>query len=188
MLGGPITALVLGAAAGEASAQRSPIVNTTLGPVRGTTGKDGVSVWRGIPFAAPPVGRNRFHAPRPATPWAEVRPAQRDWGASCPQIGVLGSEDCLYLHVAAPARCTAAAPCAVLFWIFGGAFEVGSADEFGWYDPRELAEREGVVVVAPNYRVGALGFLALGALQRESGGTVGSTRPGSPTADSWLIP
>ena len=110
------------------------LVNTTLGPVDGST-SGSVNVWRGIPFAAPPLGANRFRPPQPHAPWTSPRPAVRE-GHQCPQAaslkmgGLIGQEDCLYLHVATPEHCTEAAPCAVMFWIYGGSFSYGSDNEY----------------------------------------------------------
>ena len=151
-----------------------PIVRTTLGDVVGRE-ESGVNVWRGIPFAAPPTGDNRYRAPQPATPWQGVRPAFLT-GAMCKQEVVLGNEDCLFLHVAAPTTCTPASPCPIMFYLFGGGFALGSDEEFGMYEPIELARSQGVVVVASNYRVSALGFLATPELLRESG-----------TAGNWAM-
>ena len=174
------------------------VVNTTLGPIRGLIERGGVKMFRGVPFAAPPTGSNRaeaadqnptqgpeslltvplcahagFRPPQPAVPWTNVRPAINEY--QCFQMdGLIGQEDCLYLHVAVPEQCSTTAPCAVLFWLFGGAYVIGSDNEFGWYDPADLARAHGVVVVAPNYRLGAFGFLAHPALQRETGGSVGN--------------
>jgi len=152
--------------------EHCPIVTTTLGRVEGITSRN-INWFRGMPFAAPPTGSNRFRPPQPAQPWTGVRRALST-ANQCPQLGVLGNEDCLYLHVAAPSHCTPDAPCPVMFWIYGGGFLLGDDDEYGFYDPRELARVHDVVVVATNYRLGALGFLSVGALQRESGGTVGN--------------
>lgn len=144
-----------------------PIVTTTLGQVRGKTEHD-VNVFRGIPFAAPPTSGNRFRPPQPGVPWQGIRDAYRT-GHQCPQLAILGSEDCLYLHVAVPKQCTPQNPCPVLHWFYGGAFVIGSDEEFGFYEPIELARSQGIVVVAGNYRLSSLGFLATPELLRESG-------------------
>ena len=150
-----------------------PIVNTTLGAVAGERRGD-VTFYRSIPFAAPPTKDNRYKAPQPGIPWSGVRSALIP-NRQCPQLLLLGDEDCLLLHVAVPDECTPTSPCAVLFWIYGGAFVLGSDEEFGYYDPVELARTQRVIVVASNYRLGSLGFLALKALANESPtGTVGN--------------
>jgi para-nitrobenzyl esterase len=125
-----------------------------------------VLAFRGIPYAAPPVGPGRFHAPQPAPVWAGVRPAL-DFGPACPQLidndptennGTVMAEDCLTLNVWTPKADGARRP--VLFWIHGGAFVVGSSRN-SWYDGSRLAARGDVVVVSINYRLGAWGFLSL---------------------------
>ena len=110
-----------------------PIVNTTLGAVAGERRGD-VTFYRSIPFAAPPTKDNRYRAPQPGIPWSGVRSALIP-NRQCPQLLILGDEDCLLLHVAVPDECTPTSPCAVLFWIYGGAFVLGSDEEFGYYDP-----------------------------------------------------
>lgn len=155
-----------------ASCLGTTVVDTTLGKVAAETRGD-VSFFPSIPFAAPPTSHNRFRPPQPGIPWKGVLSPYTP-NRQCPQMGVLGDEDCLLLHVAVPHECTPSKPCSVLFWIYGGAFVIGSDEEFGFYDPVELASTQRVVVVASNYRLGALGFLAHPALARESNGTVGN--------------
>jgi para-nitrobenzyl esterase len=131
--------------------------------------QDGILQFRGIPFAAPPVGDLRWGAPRPPVAWSDVRSAA-SFGAVAPQAAspissIFGtadtppmSEDCLTLNVYTPAADTAGRP--VLVWIHGGAF-TGGSNRNAWYDGTSFA-RHGVVVVVINYRLGALGFLNLG--------------------------
>jgi len=156
------------------------IVDTTLGAVRGLERPDGSRVFAGIPFAAPPVGELRFRPPQPPSPWPGVRDAvefpaapvqgvptlvgpQENKFPALPGFptGELGatSEDCLYLNVWVPAT-PAEAPRPVLVWIYGGGFESGSAAP-PYTDGAALARQTGAVVVAANYRLGALGFLHL---------------------------
>jgi para-nitrobenzyl esterase len=156
------------------------------GPIRTTAGlvspdpqlENGVRVFRGIPFAAPPVGDLRWKAPAPPAKWTGVREA-RSFSPECAQ-GDAGdplyslyypqiqpqSEDCLYLNVWTPAR-TPQDRLAVLVWIYGGGFQIGSGSQ-PMYDPVNLAKR-GIVAVTFNYRVGVLGFFAHPELSKESG-------------------
>jgi para-nitrobenzyl esterase len=156
------------------------IVETRYGRVEGQR-EGGVLCFRGIPFAGPASGAGRWRPPAPPAPWAGVRAAARS-GAVAPQTGglmsrLLGegeletSEDCLTLDLYTPATDAARRP--LLFWIHGGGFTTG-AGSLPVYAGAALAERGGVVVVAPNYRLGALGFLCLPELAREEGGAPGN--------------
>jgi para-nitrobenzyl esterase len=142
---------------------------TADGWVRGATVADGrVNVWRGLPYAAPPVGAMRFAAPAPVVPWAGVRDATVD-GRSAVQAPSrrpgplrvwLGarrgrSEDCLYLNVWAPAAASQT-PRPVVVWVHGGSFKSGSGS---FYDAARLVDDGDVVVVTVNYRLGVLGFV-----------------------------
>ncbi|MCY3021626.1 MAG: carboxylesterase family protein [Planctomycetota bacterium] len=143
------------------------------GPISGAVvGKDKtVRVYRGVPFAAPPVGELRWKPPQPAKPWEGVR-ACAEFGPWCPQpkpmlgreLGKL-SEDCLYLNVWTPAK-RADEKLPVMFWIHGGGCTTGSGAST-YYDGVALA-RQGVVVVTINYRLGPFGFLAHPLLSKES--------------------
>jgi len=140
------------------------IVETTLGKVAGES-LGTHERFRGVPFAAPPVGELRFRAPRPAAPWTGVRETVR-FGPSAPQNPSFlpgmdageQSEDCLYLNVYTPRADGARRP--VLFWIHGGGFTGGSGGQ-ALYDGGRLAARGDVVVVTINYRLGALGYTHL---------------------------
>jgi len=151
-------------------------VVTTDGVVRGETIGD-VIYFHSIPFASPPVGGLRFAPPTPPTPWSGVRDVSA-LPPLCPQIkildlDILGSEDCLYLHVYVP-RHDPDVVLPVMFWIYGGGYTFGDAYEFSIYDGTNLALNENVIVVAPNYRVGSFGFMALNELANEAGGTTGN--------------
>jgi hypothetical protein len=120
-------------------------VRTAYGAVAGELA-GGVRVFRGIPFAAPPVGTLRFRAPEPPAPWSGVRPA-RAFGPPCAQDGS-PTEDCLYLNIWTPARATAGArPRPVMVWIHGGALTSGSSS-FPLYNGARLAKRGDLLVVS----------------------------------------
>ena len=142
---------------------------------------DGVNVFRGVPYAKPPIGELRWRAPQKPDPWPGERSAVA-FEPPCPQPtnidgktanggGVAGvtSEDCLYLNVYAPAGAQRAP---VLVWLYGGAFYLG-AGHLGSYRGTNNA-KNGVITVALNYRLGSLGTFAHPALTKEAG-TTGST-------------
>ena len=155
------------------------LVTTQTGKVSGVANGDGsVTSFKGIPFAAPPVGRLRWRAPQPVAQWSGVFRADR-FGASCMQgpnspfgpwtqeymYVTPASEDCLYLNVWTP-KASSTAHLPVLVYIYGGAFTSGSGD-VPIYDGEALA-KTGMVVVTFNYRVGPFGFLAHPGLAAES--------------------
>jgi para-nitrobenzyl esterase len=143
--------------------QPAPEARTTAGRVRGRA-EGGLVVFRGIPFAQPPVGPARFAAPRPPAAWDGVREAFA-FGSAPPQSSTYGpapapaDDDWLTVSVWTPAADPAARR-PVLVWIYGGAYKVGSADAPG-YDGGRLARAGDVVVVAFNYRTGVEGFAQL---------------------------
>jgi para-nitrobenzyl esterase len=135
------------------------------------TAENGLTIFRGIPFGAPPVGDLRWHAPQPVEKWDSVRLTTR-FAHSPIQTGnpAAGkSEDCLYLNVWTPAKLINE-HLPVLVWIYGGGFSAGSTAE-SWYDGEQLAKK-GVVFVSIAYRVGQLGFLAHPELSAENPGHV----------------
>ena len=134
----------------------APLVSTDAGKLRGVRIAQ-LDVFRGIPYAEPPLGERRFVPPAPVKPWSGVRSAEQ-FGADCMQSASpshVESEDCLYLNVWAPKRQMRSLP--VMVFIHGGAFKQGGAST-ALYDPSDLARR-GVVAVTLNYRLGAFGFL-----------------------------
>jgi para-nitrobenzyl esterase len=147
-----------------------PVVSTDAGLISGTTSRsEDVRIFRGIPFAAPPVGALRWREPQPVAHWKGVRPCDR-FGSGPAQIDPGGpksdySEDCLYLNVWTAAR-QPAEKRPVLVWIYGGGFTNGTSS-FPGFDGEALAGK-GVVFVSFNYRVGIFGTLAHPALSRES--------------------
>lgn len=163
-----VVALLLTAAV-AAHAQNAPRAATVAGIVEGAI-VDGMTNFRGIPYAAAPVGDLRWHAPKPAAPWTGARLATA-FGKACPQDRAVSldqagdpgptSEDCLTLNVWTP-RVDAGAQLPVMVWIHGGAFVIGAGSQ-NVFDGKALARR-GVVVVTFNYRLGALGFFSHPAL------------------------
>ena len=144
-------------------------VTTTRGDIRGAL-ENGVRVFRGVPYAGPPVGELRFALPQPMPAWSGVRLATAD-GPIAPQgrsrlAHVMGeferpqSEDCLTLTVWAPEPRSERGRCPVVLWIHGGAFSSG-AGSLPWYSGERFAADDGIVAVSINYRLGALGFLCL---------------------------
>jgi len=148
-------------------------VRIDAGQLRGLPDPTGVLVFRGIPFAAPPVGDGRWQAPKPPHPWPGIRQAT-SFGARCPQQrgpagagpgALASSEDCLFLNVWTTAP-NAGGRRPVLVWFHGGG-GVGGTGGIPALDGRALAQK-GLVVVTVNYRLGLLGYLAHPALSAES--------------------
>jgi para-nitrobenzyl esterase len=152
--------------AGLCIAQHPDPVKVEQGLLQGTS-EDGLTVYRGIPFAAPPVGDLRWRAPQPAAKWEDVRKAAKfapgPIQGGNPPSGK--SEDCLYMNVWTPAR-SSKDRIPVLVWIYGGGFGAGATSERN-YSGENLAKK-GVVLVSIAYRVGQLGFLAHPELTAES--------------------
>jgi para-nitrobenzyl esterase len=137
-------------------------VRTDHGIVRGTVA-NGVLSWKGIPYAAPPIGELRWRVPQPAKAWTDVRDASR-FGPACMQTNdIPKSEDCLTLNVWRPAKAQST-PLPVMIWIYGGAMVLGNTAQY----PLDALAVQGVVAVSMNYRLGRLGFFAHPALAAES--------------------
>ena len=134
------------------------LIETASGKLRGLA-EGGVNVFRGVPFAQPPVGPLRFRAPLPLAPWSDVRDATRFSAAPMQpnEPNLSQSEDCLYLNVWAPQT---KGPHPVFVWIHGGGFTGGHAFE-ATYDGTKFAQ-EGIVCITVAYRLGVFGFLDLG--------------------------
>src|ERR1700722_10419085 len=163
---------ILAPPAAHAGADPIPslVVQTTAGPVSGAEIGGGIVAFKGIPYAAPPIGRLRWRPPRPPAPWSGNRDASH-FGDDCMQTpyviptGQKASEDCLTVSLwTTPNYRKTHRP--VMVFIYGGAF-IGGSSAYPLYDGAKLA-REGVVVVGFNYRVGIFGFLAHPQLSAES--------------------
>jgi para-nitrobenzyl esterase len=176
-----LLAMLALAGAGHAAPPDAPVVRVDAGALAGVA-TDGVESFKGIPFAAPPVGDLRWRAPQPITPWQGVRAANR-FSDDCMQepfpgiaapLGAPLSENCLYLNVWRPAGAKLGARLPVMVWIHGGGFVNGGAS------PAVFAgdhfARRGVIMVGIAYRVGRFGFFAHPALTAENkdGGLTGN--------------
>ncbi len=145
-----------------------PVIVTESGSLQGTVGTQMIS-YLGIPYAAPPLGSQRWMPPKSFGIWTGVLQATK-FGSECPQFNsskvVVGSEDCLFLNVYTPLGKKTVKPHnrAVLVWIHGGGLTKGAGAD---YDPTPLVERGDIIVVTFNYRLGLLGFFAEQALDAE---------------------
>lgn len=152
-------------------AQPAPRVETAHGPVTGTV-SEGIAAFRGIPYAAPPVGDLRWRPPQPPRPWSEplaatqLPPSGPQNRSALTPLPDNYSEDCLYLNLWTPAAQQPAARRPVMVWIHGGGFQQGGSGQ-AIYNGQALAQA-GVVVVTINYRIGLFGFLAHPALTAEA--------------------
>lgn len=167
-----LTILLVTAQAGSASAQDR--IKTANGVVEGTSEKSsGVKTFKGIPFAAPPVGNLRWQPPQPVKNWKGARKTNQ-FGPRCMQRPIFGdmgfrsngmSEDCLYLNVWTPAK-SSKERLPVLVYFYGGGFVAGDGSE-ARYEGESMA-RKGIVALTVNYRLGVFGFLAHPELTKES--------------------
>jgi para-nitrobenzyl esterase len=180
-----LLATIAAHAAGAAMAGKNHLlsepIKTESGLISGTSGKaDGVVVFKGVPFGAPPVGELRWKPPQPVAPWEGVRAGDK-FGPACiqprqpqrvPNNRAVDlpdsppmSEDCLYLNVWTRAS-SAKAKLPVMVWIYGGAYTEGAGSSP--YNHGDTFAARGVVYVSFNYRLGSLGFLAHPELTKES--------------------
>jgi para-nitrobenzyl esterase len=169
---------LMGQSARDPQSDDKPIsagpIKIETGLISGAPGKSrGIMVYKGVPYATPPVGDLRYAAPKPPIAWDGVRKADQ-FGAVCPQGGPNNpnapkpnmSEDCLFANVWTSAA-SSLEKRPVYVWIYGGGFTGGSGSE-PQYDGEALAKK-GLVVVTFNYRLGSFGFLATPELSKESG-------------------
>ena len=150
----------------DVTAGDQPIVVTPAGTIAGRRIGQ-MDAYRGIPYAAPPVGALRWEPPQAPTPWSGTLEATR-FGPHCPQTasysGIASTtEDCLYLNVFVPRNTRPDANLPVMVWFHGGGFSVGESDD---YNPDKWVA-QGRIVVTLNYRLGFLGFLATTGLSNE---------------------
>lgn len=186
-----LLAAPLWAGAQAAGSDDSPVTRVTIdgGVLQGSSALD-VTAFKGIPYAAPPTGDNRWRAPQPVLPWRGVRQAtafapdcmQRPDPSDAAPLGVTPAEDCLYLNVWAPSEAIpdpqadrAPTHHPVLVWIHGGGY-VNGGTSAPVYDGSAFA-RDGVILVSINYRLGRFGFFAHPALSHEQ--QQGQTPPGN---------
>lgn len=146
-------------------------VKVATGRIQGST-TNGITAYKGIPYAAPPVGNLRWEPPQPAASWSGVRDATQ-YGHDCMQLpfpsdaaplGTPPAEDCLYLNVWVPAHHTGKLP--VMVWIYGGGWVNGGSSP-AVYDGSQFA-KQGIAFVSFNYRLGRFGFFAFPELTKES--------------------
>ena len=167
----PLSFLTLSAVMAASATEPGPIASTHSGRIEGAWLASGGAVFRGIPYALPPVGALRWREPQPVKSWSGVRAATQS-GPNCAQIPVfvpdalkVTKEDCLYLNVWTPAW-PSRSRTPVMVWIPGGGNYAGGTT-FDTFEGQSLA-RHGVVVVTLNYRLGVFGFFSNPELTRES--------------------
>jgi para-nitrobenzyl esterase len=148
----------------EGKIMKSIVVETKGGKIRGFE-RDGVRIWRGIPYALPPIGKLRYKAPKPVEPWQGIKDAL-EFGDVCFQRGrspiiynnITESEDCLYLNITSQASLEEKKP--VVIWIHGGGF-LNGAGSLPVYDGEKFVVNGDLIFVSINYRLGPLGFMKL---------------------------
>ena len=146
-----------------AGQSQSPVAKTTQGYIKGAS-ENGIAVFKGIPYAQPPVGRLRFQPPVPHQPWSDTLNAVGFSPEALQPSGTAtaGSENCLYLNLYTPGIDNHKR--AVVIWVHGGSMTAGSGKGM---DGHAFADQDDIITITINYRLGALGFLYLGDLGKE---------------------
>ncbi|HKI44282.1 MAG TPA: carboxylesterase family protein [Balneolales bacterium] len=164
---------ITSATAQSSEKEQPPVVKTANGIIEGIN-DSGVKIFKGIPYAQPPVGDLRWKPPQPAKNWSGVRKAQQ-FGPGCMQRPIFGdmnfrfpkmSENCLYLNVWTPEK-KSDAKLPVLVYFYGGGFLAGDGSE-PRYDGESMARNKGIVAITANYRLNVFGFFAYPGLTKES--------------------
>jgi para-nitrobenzyl esterase len=182
-----VAADVVDSARPEQEVPAMTTITTRLGAIVGKSEND-IQIFRGVPYAKPPVGERRFRPPEPYGPWSGTLDATQP-GNSAMQPNIPGrglsaatySEDCLVVDIYTPAADGRARP--VLFWIHGGAYYIGSGND---HDGSILAAQGGVVVVTVNYRLGVFGFLDLSKYDEALAGSVSNGFRDQILALTWV--
>jgi len=179
-----VAAFLQASASDPEQALFGPVVTTEFGKVEGYTRFNlelNVDCFLGMPFAAPPMGQNRFRPPQPFTDaWAPKTREAKTPRQICDQLDIagnlhIGGEDCLYLNVYRPSGADSDSLLPVFFWIYGGGYFIGDGIEFTVYDGTHLVKAHRYVVVNHNYRLSGFGFMALPELAAEDAdGTTGN--------------
>ena len=182
-----VPVVAVGGARQEQEAPAMTTITTRLGTIVGKL-ENGIQIYRGVPYAEPPVGERRFKAPELRGPWSgtldATRPGNRAMQPKIPGLGSSSatySEDCLVVDIYTPAADGRARP--VLFWIHGGAYYIGSGNE---HDGSILAAQGDVVIVTVNYRLGVFGFLDLSKYDDALAGSVSNGFRDQILALTWV--
>jgi para-nitrobenzyl esterase len=168
------------------SIKLTEVVATDRGPVRGVV-HEGVREFKGIPYAAAPVGDLRWALPQAPAAWTQALDAT-EFRSGCPQVARYGlteagyDEDCLFINVTSPIGVSPARKRTVIVWIYGGAFVGGSS---ALYPLGAMAKAGDAVIVSFNYRLGVFGFMSHPAFEPDHNGGCSSNSSGDPCRNVW---